>query len=215
MSMALQTLSALDRFKASRESPFPPGYPDNIRTFYSPVDNLHGALEKLLESAEWSIIVAMYGYDDPELNEIIREKLTSDDLFVQMTLDRSQASKASDKKILEKWLNDDMGNSIAIGTSEFGAIMHMKVVIIDGVDVVTGSTNWSEGGQTKQDNQLIVIRDPLVAAEARARLDIIHDAILKEMAGRPPKRRRPRLAPQSQRTPRSRRTSASSPKPGG
>jgi len=177
--VALASLSALDQFKAV---PFAPGYPDNARTFYSPVDQVHAALKALLASTSKSLVVSMYGYDDDELDAAIRDKLESDQVFVQMSLDKSQAAGAHEKQILAKWQNDGVGNSIAIGKSEHAAIMHMKLVIIDGLDVITGSTNWSKSGESDQDNQLTVIRDPLVAAEARARVDIIHDDMLKQMA---------------------------------
>lgn len=177
--MALTSLSELDKFKAE---PFAPGYPDTARTFYSPVDGVHDALKALLGSATKSLVVSMYGYDDDELDAVIRSKLSSDRIFVQMSLDKSQAAGAHEKEILQKWQNDGIGNSIAIGRSEHQAIMHLKMVLIDGLDVVTGSTNWSASGESDQDNQLTVIRDALVAAEARSRLDIIHDAMLKQMS---------------------------------
>lgn len=180
--MALTTLTQLDRHKAT---PFPPGYPDTARTFYAPVDDVHGALTDLLQSASKSLIIAMYGYDDAELNQVIMNQLKTDSVYVQMSLDRSQAAGATEKAILAGWHNDGVGKSIAIGDSEKGAIMHLKLAIIDGLDVVTGSTNWSTGGETKQDNQLTVIRDALVASEARARVDIIHDTMLKQMAAQP------------------------------
>ncbi len=177
--MALNALTELDQYKAA---PFPPGYPDNARTFYSPVDQVHEALKALLTSANKSIIVAMYGFDDPELNSVLQSALKNEQVYVQMSLDSTQAAGAAEKPLLAPWLNDKIGNSIAIGHSEESAIMHLKMVLIDGVDVITGSTNWSTGGESKQDNQLTVIRDPVVCAEARARIDIIHDGMLKQMA---------------------------------
>jgi phosphatidylserine/phosphatidylglycerophosphate/cardiolipin synthase-like enzyme len=179
--MALGALSELDRFKAGA---FPPGYPPGSRTFYSPVDDVHGALAAVLGSAGRSVVVSMYGYDDPELNRVLRGKLVDENVFVQLTLDSTQAAGRGEKPLLAEWLNDGTGNSIAVGHSEKGAIMHLKLAIVDGLDVVTGSTNWSTSGETRQDNQLTVIRDPLVAAEARARVDIIHDDMLKQMAAR-------------------------------
>ena len=177
--MALSALAELDHFKAT---PFPPGYPTAARTFYSPVDDVHGALAAVLASAGSSVVVSMYGYDDPSLNEVLRTKLADAKIFVQLSLDSTQAAGTSEQVLLAPWQNDGTGNSIAIGHSEKSAIMHLKLVIVDGLDVITGSTNWSTSGESQQDNQLTVIRDPLVAAEARARLDIIHDGMLKQMA---------------------------------
>jgi phosphatidylserine/phosphatidylglycerophosphate/cardiolipin synthase-like enzyme len=177
--VALTELNELDKYKTS---PFPTGYPAGARTFYSPVDDLHGALTALLTSATRSIIVSMYGYDDADLNRVLRSKLENDRVFVQLSLDSTQAAGRAEKPLLAEWENNGIGNSIAVGHSERGAIMHLKLAIIDGLDLVTGSTNWSTSGESKQDNQLTVIRDPLVAAEARARVDIIHDDMLKQMA---------------------------------
>jgi phosphatidylserine/phosphatidylglycerophosphate/cardiolipin synthase-like enzyme len=73
---------------------------------------------------------------------------------------------------------------VAIGTSEKLAIAHLKVVIVDGVYTVTGSTNWSLSGEQKQDNQLTLSRNAVVAAETRAVLDRNHDFMLKQMAKR-------------------------------
>jgi phosphatidylserine/phosphatidylglycerophosphate/cardiolipin synthase-like enzyme len=101
-----------------------------------------------------------------------------------MSLDRSQASGVHEKQILAKWSNDAFGNSIAIGTSSVhNAISHLKIVIVDGVYTIKGSTNWSLSGEQQQDNELTLSRNAVVAAETRAILDLNHDFMLKQMVG--------------------------------
>jgi phosphatidylserine/phosphatidylglycerophosphate/cardiolipin synthase-like enzyme len=163
---------------------FLPGYPANVRTFYAPVDDVHGLLVALVASAQKSIVLNMYGYDDDELNEIILGKLTNEHLYVQMSLDSSQAGGVHERDLLKKWKNDLVGNSIAIGRSTHGAISHMKILIVDGVYTARGSTNWSLAGEQKQDNELTLHNDAVIAAETRAELDRNHDAMLKQMAAK-------------------------------
>jgi phosphatidylserine/phosphatidylglycerophosphate/cardiolipin synthase-like enzyme len=172
----------LGKYKA--EGRFLYGYPDDQRTFFAPRDDVHGMLVTLLGSAQHSIVVNMFGYDDDELNKIIQGKLADERVYVQMSLDRSQASGVHEKQILARWNNDAFGNSIAIGTSSVhNAISHLKIVIVDGVYTVKGSTNWSLSGEQQQDNELSLSRNAVIAAETRAILDLNHDFMLKQMVG--------------------------------
>jgi phosphatidylserine/phosphatidylglycerophosphate/cardiolipin synthase-like enzyme len=170
----------LARYKAGGR--FLDGYPHDIRTFYSPVDDVHGVLVALLKSTQKSVVLNMYGYDDDELNTIIQEKVNDGRIYVQMSLDKTQAGGVHEKQLLAGWRNDLIGNSIAIGESSSGAISHMKILIVDGVYTVRGSTNWSLAGEQKQDNELTIHNNAVIAAETRAELDRNHDAMLKQMA---------------------------------
>ena len=173
------TVVALDAFKAK---PVSTSYAANLRTFYSPIDDVHGALKAVIASAQHSIVVAMYGYDDDELAALLDAALKDPSKYVQISLDKSQAGGVHERAILAKYAHEMAGNSVAIGTSEHGAIMHRKMVIVDGIWRISGSTNWSVSGETLQDNEATILRDPVACAEARTVLDIEHDKMLSAMA---------------------------------
>jgi phosphatidylserine/phosphatidylglycerophosphate/cardiolipin synthase-like enzyme len=181
--MAAQPFSWEDLGRFKRDGRFIAHYPPNVRSFFSPDDDIHALLTALLSSAEQSLVINMFGYDDAELDAVIKSKLVDEHVYVQMSLDRSQSkSGKTERQILDAWDHDYFGNSIAIGTSSKHAISHLKMVIVDGIYTVKGSTNWSLGGEHEQDNELTVTNSAVVAAEARAVLDRNHDFMLKQMA---------------------------------
>jgi len=175
-----QQVTDLDVHKAGG-GPVDAAYPANTRTFYSPQDDVHGVLTALISGARNSVVVTMFGYDDDELAAMLAGHLRNPAMYVQITLDKSQAGGVHEKAILAKYSHEMTGNSVAIGTSEHGAIIHRKMVIIDGVWRISGSTNWSVSGESLQDNELTVIKDAVVCAEARHIIDISHDKALQDM----------------------------------
>lgn len=177
--MSALQVTDLDQFKAK---PVAAGYPETLRTFYSPIDDVHGALKAVIASAQHSIVVAMYGYDDDELAAMLDSALKDSTKYVQISLDKSQAGGVHEKQLLTKYSHEMTGNSVAIGTSEKSAIMHRKMVIVDGLWRISGSTNWSTSGESLQDNEATILRDAVACAEARTVLDIEHNKMLAQMA---------------------------------
>ena len=171
----LDDLSVLNQFAAA---PFPPGYPANFRRFFSPIDDVPGALRYVIGAAQRSLTICVYGFDDDALADIIKQKLEAENVAVSLTLDSSQAGGVHERVLLAR---EDYPNSIiAIGRSERGAIIHDKLAVVDGVIAVTGSTNWSVGGETAQDNECSVSADPVDSAVVSARILAIHNNVLQK-----------------------------------
>lgn len=173
--------AAFEGLDAFRAVPAAHGYPENLRHLFAPIDKLHEALVALCTASRLSLAAAMYGWDDDEIDALFRSKLNSS-IPVQLSLDKSQAGGAHEKAILAAWQPDQIGNSVAIGKSSKGAISHDKMIVLDGLVTIAGSTNLSESGETKQNNEAVIVWDAVFAAEARARIDVIHDEMLKQMA---------------------------------
>jgi hypothetical protein len=179
--LAAIPFDGLGRFKQA--GAFPHGYDKDYLTFYAPRDTgVHMVLLWTLLQARSSVAINMYGFDDREMASLLQHHAKNPHMVVTLTLDSSESKTGVEPELLELLANDLKGNSIAIGRSEKHAISHDKLLVVDGLYLVTGSTNWSFGGENDQDNQLTLTRDPIACAEARAVIDLDHDVMLKQMA---------------------------------
>src|SRR5664280_510514 len=81
----------------------PSGDPANMRTFYSPEDYVPQVLQSVISSVSKSIVVAMYAFDDDVLAAMLDTALKNPAIFVQITLDQSQAIGVHEKELLAKY----------------------------------------------------------------------------------------------------------------
>jgi len=142
----LQTFALEDLAVYTREGSFPRDDSPDFRSFYVGRDDVHGVLKHLLSRCSRALKMNMFGYDDDELNAIIAGLVENLNVFVQGTLDRSQAGGVHEKRILETW-TPQMRSSFAVGQSETHQISHTKGGVLDGIVAWEGSTNWSASGE--------------------------------------------------------------------
>ena len=176
-------ISALDQFSTLG---FPSDYDRNIRTFYTQHDDVHGVLKTLIQEVTTSLTILMFGYDDDELNSMILNLMANPQVKVTISLDKSQSGGVHEKAILAACA-PYLGNSIAIGTSEYGGqISHEKGLCVDGRFTVGGSTNWSMSGEgdgaKKQNNELTVFDSRPRASIFEYQASLIHRFMLSQMA---------------------------------
>ena len=55
-------------------------------------------------------------------------------------------------------------------------LMHLKSYVVDGRILRTGAANFSASGEKRQDNDLVVIRDPVLAARFEANFERLWSA---------------------------------------
>ena len=176
------TIGRITDLDAFRAHPVGPGHPYDMRSLWAPYDDVHGALLALVNSCKRELVIAMFGFTDTELGAAVKAKLEDPGIHCQVTLDRTQAAGPTEREMLAS-LGLLESNSVVVGSSERGAIMHRKVMIVDRRFTVTGSTNWSMNAEVLQDNQASVHESAAVAAEAGIVLGLEHTKALTK-AGR-------------------------------
>jgi hypothetical protein len=180
MSTLLDAWAALGQFKAT---PFPPDYPTNVKHAFAPVDQVHEAFMSVLHVDDLSSLHAScYGWDDAQINDLFRTALEQAHIPVLLCLDSSQEAGKGEKPLVLEWNQAELGNQVVIGRSIHGAINHDKLIVVNRILTICGSTNFSVGGETKQNNEATIVYDRAFAAETVNRIEIIHSEMAAQMA---------------------------------
>jgi hypothetical protein len=149
-SQSLQDFELSDLQQFTREGVYSNNASKDFHLFYVGRDNVHEALKYVLSRASVSLYLNMFGYDDPELNQILMAKVMDPGVTMLITLDKSQATGAHEKAIIDADQKQDLSafnTHFVIGQSETHQISHTKGFVVDGKVGAEGSTNWSSGGE--------------------------------------------------------------------
>jgi phosphatidylserine/phosphatidylglycerophosphate/cardiolipin synthase-like enzyme len=132
----------------------------NEQVYFSPKGGCTEAIVKNLDQAERYVLVQAYSFTSTPIAEAL-VSAHKRGVKVKILLDKSQRrGKGSKLGMLV-----DAGIPVSIDTKH--SIAHNKVMIIDGVTVMTGSFNFTNAAEDKNAENLLVVHDKVLAKKYR------------------------------------------------
>ncbi len=134
----------------------PPVPPPTVEVYFSPKGGCTQAIIKELAAAKKSVLVQAYSFTSAPIAKALVEAHKRG-VDVRVILDKSQRTqKYSSADFLH-----NMGIPTFIDTQH--AIAHNKVMVIDEETVITGSFNFTKSAEERNAENLLVIRDKMIA----------------------------------------------------
>ncbi len=130
-----------------------------IDTYFSPDDGVLAALVPLLESARESIYFLAYSFTSNQLGEILRQKAEAD-VKVAGVMDEEQV-QSNEGTEFDPFRQADLD----VRRDGIDGLLHHKVFIVDETIVVMGSYNFSQSAEERNDENLLIIYDPVIAQQ--------------------------------------------------
>jgi hypothetical protein len=147
---SLQRFDLLDLQQYTQEKVYATTASRDFHLFYVGRDNVHDILKHVLSRVSVSLYLNMFGYDDPDLNDILMKIALDSTITMLVTLDESQSNGTHERALLEKFQGqepDAYNTHVVVGQSATHQISHTKGFVADGKVAGEGSTNWSASGE--------------------------------------------------------------------
>ncbi len=127
-----------------------------IENYFSPSGGAQKAILDHLKAAQKSIRVTAFSFTDPAIGNVLISK-TKDKLLVQGVFEtRNNTGLGADYDRLRRAGVDILQDGNCY-------ILHSKTMVIDDHIVITGSYNYTESANKTNDENLLIIDDPLLA----------------------------------------------------
>jgi phosphatidylserine/phosphatidylglycerophosphate/cardiolipin synthase-like enzyme len=145
----------------------------------------NGLIGQTLGRSKSQTDLALFVFSEPQLGEVL-EASSARQVPVRMLIDREFAYRPYSQMLAMLGVTPCQSNSQSNskrriwakpittgGVPELpsGDLLHHKFAVIDKLIVITGSHNWSAAGNQKNDETLVVVESPIVAAHFQREFD--------------------------------------------
>lgn len=138
-----------------------------LENYFCPQDNCQDEILSELNSAKTSIYFLTYTFTDKEIAELLVFKNNSG-ISVSGVIEGYQGKTYWVYPLLEE-------SSIDVILENENTLQHNKVFIIDNKTVITGSFNPTKAADTKNDENIIIIREPDIVNEYISNFRYLYD----------------------------------------
>jgi phosphatidylserine/phosphatidylglycerophosphate/cardiolipin synthase-like enzyme len=135
-----------------------------ISIYFSPEDNIIGNIDSILMGAQRSIRFMAFSFTQQDMGDIMLERARSG-VDVRGIFERT----GSETRFSQLTPMFCAGLNVRQDGNPF--VLHHKVIVLDEATVMVGSFNFSANATNNNDENLVVIRDPLLAAQYLAEFE--------------------------------------------
>lgn len=128
-----------------------------LENYFSPEDDPLVKLVELTGQAQRSIHFMSFSFTEDSLGEVVRERGNNGVEIMGIFEQRGANTEFSECNALL-----DAGHDVRLDGNPY--TFHHKVIIIDGAILITGSFNYSSNATESNDENVLIVHDPTVAA---------------------------------------------------
>ncbi|MBD2100740.1 phospholipase D-like domain-containing protein [Leptolyngbya sp. FACHB-261] len=153
-------------------------------------ESVNGLIGRALQSAQRSAHLALFVFSDQNLANVLEVDHRQRGVAIEAVIDPGFAYR-SYSEALDLWglsLPQDCrleaGNqpwqtsvqTVGVPVLSPGDLLHHKFGVVDAQTVITGSQNWSEAANQSNDENLLVIHSPIIAAHFEREFSRLYDS---------------------------------------